>query len=41
MDKEKTQKQDKLVLVNLFGYEEVMLESEYLLLLRDRDLLDL
>ena len=32
---------EKLVLVNLFGYDEVMSEREYLLLLADRDLLDL
>lgn len=32
---------EKLVLVNLFGYDEVMSEREYLSLLADRDLLDL
>lgn len=32
---------DQLILVNIFGYDEVMRESEYLSLLRDRDLLDL
>jgi len=32
---------DQLILVNIFGYDEVMRESEYTALLRDRDLLDL
>ena len=32
---------DQLILVNIFGYDEVMRESEYISLLRDRDLLDL
>ena len=41
MEENKTQKQDRLVLVNLFGYDEVMSEREYLSLLADRDLLDL
>lgn len=41
MEENKPQKQDRLVLVNLFGYDEVMSEKEYLSLLADRDLLDL
>lgn len=40
-EKKTTKKQDELVATNLFGYLEVMLKSEYDLLLRDRDLLDL
>lgn len=40
MEENNTQN-EKLVLVNLFGYDEVMSEREYLSLLADRDLLDL
>ena len=42
MEEQKTtKKQDELVATNLFGYPEVMLKSEYVSILRDRDLLDL
>jgi hypothetical protein len=41
MEENKTQKQDRLVLTYIFGYPEVMFESEYASILRDRDLLDL
>ena len=42
MEEQKTtKKQDELVATNLFGYPEVMLKSEYVSLLADRDLLDL
>ena len=35
------EQQEKLILVNLFGYDEVMSEKELKSLLADRDLLDL
>ena len=38
---ENNNNQERLILVNLFGYDEVMSEREYRLLLADRDLLDL
>lgn len=38
---ENSNNQEHLILVNLFGYDEVMSEREYLSLLADRDLLDL
>lgn len=34
-------KNDRLVMTNLFGYDELMWESELISLLADRDLLDL
>lgn len=41
MEENKTQKQDRLVMTNIFGYDELMWESELASLLADRDLLDL